>query len=445
MKDSNQTLIIDFSLEKILVSINSVVHKTQVSTEDFFKKPKQAHQDLKQELKSYGIGSVKVIFSLPIRYITYQVIPLPDEAPQDEKLKLMSIDLDRANFLDLFSCERLSVTERMVAGERICDYLLVAPQKAVRLNCQSFLQKMNSKLYKFVANYNLFKPERDAEIISAFAHSSNMEIVFWSYSFPIAISNLSSTNEPANDLNRFLDIYQNDLENKSLSIENIDIYGTNLGEYSFSNLTHKLTLREDYESFLMENLPSVASFQDITKKVKLPPEPFRLDFPNLAHLFAVMFLVFSLLLGLFATLQNMSLDQKYLVFQNEVTQYERQIAEKKRIKQEITDLEKEREFYYSITRRRAPWDLILKELSKLTPKGLWIERFSAAKNNLVMIGKAEKVNEVSGFAVNLSHSSKYFSDVLLSGSRDYSDGLVYKEFQITARLKAPETAPLPTN
>jgi Tfp pilus assembly protein PilN len=139
----------------------------------------------------------------------------------------------------------------------------------------------------------------------------------------------------------------------------------------------------------------------------------------------------------------MSLDQKYLVFQNEVTQYERQIAEKKRIKQGISDLEKEREFYYSITRRRAPWDLILKELSKLTPKGLWIERFSAAKNNLVMIGKAEKVNEVSAFAVNLSHSSKYFSDVLLSGSRDYSDGLVYKEFQITARLKAPEGVVLP--
>ena len=270
MKDSNQTLIIDFSLEKILVSINSVVRKTQVHSEDFFKKPKQAHQDLKQELKSYGISSAKVIFSLPIRYITYQVIPLPDEAPQDEKLKLMSIELDMANFLDLFSCERLNVTERMVAGERICDYLLVAPQKAVRLNCQSFLKKINSKLYKFVANYNLFKPERDSEIISAFPHSSNMEIVFWSYSFPIAISNLSSTNDTANDLNRFLDIYQNDLENKSLSIENIDIYGAKLGEYSFSNLTHKVTLREDYESFLMENLPAVSSFHDITKKVKLP-------------------------------------------------------------------------------------------------------------------------------------------------------------------------------
>jgi hypothetical protein len=64
LKDSNQTLIIDFSLEKILVSINSVVRKTQVSTEDFFKKPKQAHQALKQELKSYGISSTKVIFSL---------------------------------------------------------------------------------------------------------------------------------------------------------------------------------------------------------------------------------------------------------------------------------------------------------------------------------------------------------------------------------------------
>ncbi len=61
----------------------------------------------------------------------------------------------------------------------------------------------------------------------------------------------------------------------------------------------------------------------------------------------------------------------------------------------------------------------------------------------ILSNSGEKVNEVSAFAVNLSHSSKYFSDVLLSGSRDYSDGLVYKEFQITARLKAPEGVVLP--
>jgi len=90
----------------------------------------------------------------------------------------------------------------------------------------------------------------------------------------------------------------------------------------------------------------------------------------------------TIALGGFASLQNISLDNKHAVFQNEVKVYERQMLEKKRLKQQLLELNKEKDFYYSITRRRAPWDLILKELSSLTPKGRWIERFSAARNTL---------------------------------------------------------------
>jgi len=437
LKDREQSLIIDFSSEKVLISLDSFVRKTQINSDDFFRKPKQAHEDLKKELKSYGVKAARVIFSLGIRYLSKQVIPLPDEAPQDEKLKLMSIELDRNSFEEVFACERLSVTERMVAGERICDYLLIAPQKAIKSLCLSFTKKINAKLIKFVASYNLFNPHSENEIISVFPQKTQTEIVFWSYGFPVAISSLNSSPDPANDINRFLDIYQNDLENKALNIENIDIFGSSLEDYSFTNLSHRVNLRGDYEEFLIANLPSASAFPDISKKVKLPAEPFRMDFPNLFHLTSVIFLMVTIALGGFASLQNISLDNKHAVFQNEVKVYERQMLEKKRLKQQLLELNKEKDFYYSITRRRAPWDLILKELSSLTPKGLWIERFSAARNTLVMIGKAEKVNEVSAFAVNLSHSSKYFDDVLLSGSRDYTDGLVYKEFQITAKLQSP--------
>jgi len=437
--DRDQTLIIDFSLETILVSFDSVVYKTRTLTEDFFKKPAKAHEELKQELRSLGFSSGSVIFSLPIRYIEEQVIPLPDEAPQEEKLKLMSIELDRTRFSDLFSCERLNVTERMLAGERVCDYLLITAQKAVRNNCQNFLKKLGAKLYKFTASYNLFKPNADAEILSAFYQDNALEIVLWTYGFPIAISSLNASGDPAADLNRFLDIYQNNLENKSLSIENIDLYGKGLEQYSFSNLTYKITLRSDQEEFLFRNLREISSFADITKKVKLPQEPFRMDFPNISYLCALGFLLISISLGLFASLQNMSLDQKYLVFQSDVAKYEKQLAEKKALSRELDELSKERDFYYSITRRRTPWDLILKELSRLTPKNLWIERFSASKNSIMLLGKADKVSEVSAFAVNLSRNSEYFTDVLLSGSRDYTDGLVYKEFQITANLKAPSS------
>ena len=103
------------------------------------------------------------------------------------------------------------------------------------------------------------------------------------------------------------------------------------------------------------------------------------------------------------------------------------------------ELEQEKDFFYSITRRRVPWNDILQDLSKISPKGLWIERMSAAKSNLIIVGKAETVDDLSRFSVNLNYNSKFFKDAQLTGSRDFVDGeLVFKEYQMTMKLKSPE-------
>ena len=64
---------------------------------------------------------------------------------------------------------------------------------------------------------------------------------------------------------------------------------------------------------------------------------------------------------------------------------------------------------------------------------------SAAKSNLILVGKAETVEDVSQFSVNLNYNSKFFKDAQITGSRDFVDGeLVFKEYQIMMKLKSPE-------
>ena len=435
----SQTLIIDFSLETLLVSLNSVVRRSNVSTNDFFLKPNKAFKELKKELNSLGLKGSRVIYSIPIRFLSHQVVPLPLEAPEQEKLKLISIEIDRNAFSNKFHCEKLENTSRLVAGERICDFLLIAPQKKILDTCNKLTKFLGLRSFKFVSSAYLFCPGSRNDVISAFIENDHREIVFWNDRKPVALSNLAATDDPVNDINRFVDIYQNQLEGKPLTLESIEVFGSEVENFSFGNITYTVNLHKSYKELISGNLPSVETFPDLAAKVKLPSEPFKLDTPNISYAASIVSLLLVFLIGLFTFLQGYSLDQKYKVFKSKVSQYEDLIKEKKKIKKTLMELEQEKDFFYSITRRRVPWNDILQDLSKISPKGLWIERMSAAKSNLIIVGKAETVDDLSRFSVNLNYNSKFFKDAQFTGSRDFVDGeLVFKEYQMTMKLKSPE-------
>ncbi|NQY81404.1 MAG: PilN domain-containing protein [Candidatus Caenarcaniphilales bacterium] len=435
----NQTIIIDFSAETLIVSINSAVFRSNVSTNDFFLKSAKAFKDLKKELTSYKIKGHRVIYSLPVRFLAHQAIPLPLEAPEQEKLKLISIELDRTNFTNNFHLERLENTSRLVAGERICDFLLIAPQKKVLDTCNAFSKSAGLKLFKFSSSLYLFTPGTRNDTVSAFIENDHREIVYWNDRKPVALSNLAATDDPVNDINRFVDIYQNQLEGKALNIESIEVFGSTVNDYSFGNMTYRVNPHSQYLDVLAGELPRVETFPDLAAKVKLPSEPYKFDTPNVSYLASIVCFALVILIGAFTFLQGYSLDKKYKVFKSKVSKYENLIDKKKKVKKNLIDLEKEKDFFYSITRRRVPWNDILGDLSRVSPKGLWIERMSAAKSNLIIVGKAESVEDVSQFSVNLNYNSKFFKDAQLTGSRDFIDGeLVFKEYQITMKLKSPE-------
>ena len=325
----NQTIIIDFSAETLIVSINSTVFRSNVSTNDFFLQSPKAFKELKKELSSYKVKGHRVIYSLPVRFLSHQVIPLPLEAPEQEKLKLISIELDRNSFSNQFHLERLDNTSRLMAGERICDFLIVAPQKKVFSSCNSFSKAMGLKLFKFSSSLYLFTPASRNDTISAFIENDHREIVYWNDRKPVAISNLAATDDPVNDINRFIDIYQNQLEGKSLDLESIEVFGSTVNDYSFGNMTYQANLHSDYLEALAGELPRVETFPDLSAKVKLPSEPFKFDTPNVSYIAAIVCFILVILIGLFTFLQGYSLNQKYKVFKSKVSKYENLINEKK--------------------------------------------------------------------------------------------------------------------
>ena len=253
-----------------------------------------------------------------MRFLVHQVIPLPLEAPENEKLKLISIELDRATFSNQFHLEILDNTSRLVAGERICDFLLLAPQKKILETCNSFTKSQGLKLLKFSSSLYLFSPETKEDSISVFIEGDHREIVYWSDRRPVAISSLAATDDPFNDINRFIDIYQNQLEGEPLSIESIDIYGSQVSEYSFTNMTYNVNLHSEYLGILASELPRVESFPDLGEKIKLPSEPFKLDTPNISYIVSIVSLILVCCIGIFTFLQMYSLKQKHKVFQNKV-------------------------------------------------------------------------------------------------------------------------------
>ena len=102
------------------------------------------------------------------------------------------------------------------------------------------------------------------------------------------------------------------------------------------------------------------------------------------------------------------------------------------------ELNSQREFFIDITKRRTPWNKILSDMSKMTPKEVWFDRFSGDKTKVLIIGKARSAEDVSALSINLNNNSEFVREALILGTRDYEENnQKYSEFQIAAKLKSP--------
>lgn len=434
-------LVIDLSEDFVIYGMNNAGScLSEIPTDDVWNSLNDADSRVKA---SIGLDSKdlpkNLAFSIPIKMLSYQIISLPENIPEKEKLILLGLEINERTIGKKFSYIRLPVTQRYEGEEQICDYIVIAAKFSASASLEKLAKTLGYKNYKVVPSF-IFSCPKNHNVLSATALlcENKTEIVIWGKDNPLALTSIINTGDQMGDINRFIIEYFDHVDD--LGISKVFLYGPRMKDASLTySLNYPYEIINEPETFIARSLSMVEVLDDISKAPKLPKPPIALTPRNLVFMASIFGIFIIILLGTFFQFNNLRLERDLRIFQNKAQKNKKLSIEKKRLDKEKMELSTEKDFYLSITKRRTPWYFIFSDLSKQTPKELWFERFNANSKEILISGKAASVKDVSAFSVNLDNSSTYFKDSKIIGTRDYEgeSKKTYSEFQLTAKLKAP--------
>ncbi|MDD9897965.1 MAG: PilN domain-containing protein [Candidatus Melainabacteria bacterium] len=436
---SKDNLTLDFSEEYITMHCRGIHFSSDISSEYFWNNTEEAIQQVKQEIVAKGFLSSDLTVTLPITCINYQIVTLPDNVSDKEKLVFLGLELNKKLIGKRFGIRRLDVTARDEAEQALCDYIVIAPKSDVFTKLEQLAKALERKIASVVPSFFVLGADRINELrATAWLGHDRTEIVIWGKDNPLALAHIPSTGDQIGDVNRFIVEYFDHVDDLSLSM--IFLYGPKMRDESLGfALSYPHGIFANPTKYLADNLGKAKDQLDISKVTKLPKPPIAMTPRNLSYIgsaVAVAILVFLSVLTQAGTLRE---ESRLKVLERKSSSYRKQLATAKKLEQESAELNAEKDFYLGITKRRTPWATILADLSDLTPSEMWYERVNATKNKILILGKARATEDVSALSINLNNSSAYFKDALIIGTRDFEDDskAKYSEFQLQAKLKSP--------
>ncbi len=432
-------LVIDLSDEFISVALGDDYYLSDIRSTEFWDSAETASNSLKAFLDLKNIRNVRAaVFTLPIKAINYQVVTLPEKIKEREKKVLLGLELDKSKFTNSFNYKKLDITQREEDGTTLCDYMILGPKRGVEERLAILAKLLNIKTLRAVPSFMLFVP-RATERLSASVYlgEDRSEITLWGAGFPLAVAAIPNTGDQLEDINRFISGYFDKVENIDISV--VRLYGPRMRDASLAfSLSYPNEIISNPSHAIAASLAKAHGQIDLLLKTKLPKPPIAVTPRNLTFLFSALALT-----GLIAYTSYLESSTARYKHDLERLSYRAEhmkhiYAEAKKLEDTKSELETERDFYLKITKRRAPWHLIMFDLGDLTPRNMWFERFNAVKNNIMISGKATNPEDVAALSLNLSNSSRYFEDAQVIGMRDYKEAdKTYTEFQLAAKLKSP--------
>lgn len=434
------TLIIDLSDEFISLAAGEEFYLTDISSKSFWEDPLETYQDFNDFLALKNIKEVKTaLFTLPVKALAYQVVTLPENIEEKEQKILLGLEIEKNKFPDSrFSFKKLELTKREEDGTPLCDYFIVGPKKSSYKQLLNFAKQFNCKEIQAVPSYNLFKPNGDERLSATALVTTNFtEITIWAADDAISIAHIPSSGDQMEDINRYLSEYFNQVENVELA--NVRLYGSKMQDASLVfSLNYPNQILDNPRVAVASALNKAKHEKNILEKTQLPRPPIAMNARNISFLAAAGLLALVFIFTSYVSADNMRLKSQLSVLRRKASSTKKIYAQAKKLENDKRSLDNEKSFYLNITKRRTPWHHIFYELSDLTPRNLWLERFSGNKMNLNFAGKAENPEQVSMFSINLNNNSQYFFDAQIMGTRDYKEGEnTYSEFQLSAKLKSP--------
>lgn len=436
---SKDILTLDFSEEYITMNCRGINFSSDISCEYFWNKTDDAIQQVKQEIVSKGFLTSDLIITIPITCINYQIVTLPDNVSDKEKLVFLGLEINKQLIGKRFGIRRLDVTAREEGEQQLCDYMVIAPKFDVYLKLEKLAKVLERNIASIVPSFFVLGAERVNELrATAWLGHDRTEIVIWGKDNPLALAHIPNTGDQIGDVNRFIVGYFDHVDNLSLSM--VYLYGPKMRDESLGfALSYPHAIFSNPTKYIADNLGSAKEQLNISKITKLPKPPIAMTPRNLTYIgsaIAVAILIFWTTLTHAGVLRE---ESRLKVLEHKSSAYRKQLATAKKLEQDKAELNAEKDFYLGITKRRTPWATILADLSDLTPREMWYERVNATKNKILILGKARATEDVSALSINLNNSSHYFKDALIIGTRDYEDDskAKYSEFQLQAKLKSP--------
>jgi Tfp pilus assembly protein PilN len=434
----SNNLIIDLSEEYIAIHSKGITYLSEVMVASFFENTTIAIEALFSEIKERRFELSDLIITLPLVCINHQIVTLPENVEDKEKLVFLGLEINKKLIGKRFGVQKLDVTQRDDGSQPLCDYLVMAPKKEVYEKLEELAKVMQVSIAKLVPSIHLLGAERVNELrATAWIGEDRSEVVIWGKDNPLSMTYLSNSGDQIGDVNRCIVEYFDHVDGLSLSM--VYLFGPKMRDSALGfGLTYPHQIFEDPTKFILNNLHRAAPQLNIAAETKLPRPPIAMTPRNITFMASAVVVMFLLFFTFFNHAKNFRLERQLATLDKQATRYKKLVSEYKRYEKNKLERENEKDFYLEITRRRTPWQKILADISKLTPAEMWFERLNATKNKLLIAGKARTTKDVSSLSINLNENSQYVKDVLIIGVRDYEESSsTYREFQITAKLKSP--------
>jgi Tfp pilus assembly protein PilN len=431
-------LIIDFSEEFVTLSHQGKTHITSVSVIEFFDNPEAACENIKREVKDNNIYFGDWIATIPIACINHQIVTLPENVTDKEKMIFLGLELDKKAIGKRFGIQKLEVTKRKEADAELCDYMVIAPKKDVFNKLTALATSLEKPMVSIVPSFFLHGAEKINELrASAWIGENRSEVVIWGKDNPLSITYFENTGDQIGDVNRFIVDYFDNVD--GLNLSKIYLFGPRMRDAGLAfGLSYPYQIMDDPTRYLQHNLDFAPRNLNIVNETKLPNPPLAMTPRNIAMIACGVIAIVICTLTALNYIGNYAMQRELFSLKSKSAKYRNLLTQHKRLKKEETELEAEYDFYIGITKRRTPWKEILTDLSRMTPPEMWFERVSATKTKILVSGKAGDVKDVSNLEINLNSNSKYVDKALVIGTRDYEEaGDVYSEFQMSMQLKSP--------
>lgn len=437
----DNSLIIDISEDYIYLHNQARTIITPILVKDFFLHNELSLEMLKAELKNNNIHAKNLYLTLPLAFINHQLVTLPENVSDEEKLVFLGLEINRQLISNVFGVHKLDVTRRQEGDQELCDYLVLSPKPEPYKKLKLLIKTFDMNLLSIIPSFYTLEPEKLNDLrATAWLGESRSDIVIWGKDNPLALASIPNTGDQVGDINRFIVEYFDHIDDMNLSM--IYLYGPRMKDSALGfGLTYPHMIFDDPTKYVLNNFYKIENKINIAGNIKLPRPPLALTPTNLSFIFAGLALAFLILASLGIHLYSLNLSKELSQLENKLSQQKNLVSKYHALEKQIAKKEIAKDFYLSISKRRIPWHSILSDLSRMTPSELWFDRLNANSSKVLISGRARSVEDITALAINLEESAKYIQQAQLLGLREYEENdRTFNEFQISAKLKSPSGA-----